>query len=93
MADETFATNLFKMLAAELHFQNAMVAAREMFGRSYFSLGTGEKVAVDQAVFGYVANNYKDITPDFLAGQETRQPVGFGFQPVPPKQENPSGTP
>jgi hypothetical protein len=44
--------NLLRAIAAELHLLNGMTAAREMFGRSYFSLGIGEKTAVDQATIG-----------------------------------------
>jgi hypothetical protein len=77
MAEEKFSDNLWRMLAAELHFSNAMVAAREMFGRSYFSLGAGEKAAVDHAVFANVQGNYQAITPRFLASQTTKQPMGF----------------
>ena len=78
MADENsaaFHDNLLRMVAAQLHFSNAMTAAREMFGRSYFSLGAGEKVAVDQAVFASTA-----ITPEFLAGHQPPHPVGFHVQ-------------
>jgi hypothetical protein len=41
MADETFPVNLMRMIAAELHLLNGMTAAREIFGKSYFSLGSG----------------------------------------------------
>jgi hypothetical protein len=80
MADEShvnFHDNLLRMLAAQLHFSNAMTAAREMFGRSYFSLGAAEKVAVDQAVFGATAGNFQAITPEFLSGHHAPHPMGF----------------
>ena len=51
---EDFGENLLKMIAAELYFLLGMQASREMYGRSYFSLGAGEKQAVDQAVLGAV---------------------------------------
>ena len=79
MGDENFPVNLMRMIAAEMHFQTALLTSREMFGRSYFSLGQAEKIAVDQAVNGFVGSNYRDITAEFLAGQESRQPVGFGI--------------
>jgi hypothetical protein len=72
------------MIAAEMHFQSAILCAREMFGRGYFSLGQTEKIAVDQAVNGFVGSNYREITPEFLAGQESRQPVGFGIPKASP---------
>ena len=83
MADENsaaFHDNLLRMVAAQLHFSNAMTAAREMFGRSYFSLGAGEKVAVDQAVFASTASNFQAITAEFLAGHKPPHPVGFHVQ-------------
>jgi hypothetical protein len=78
MAEEKFNENLMRAIAAELHFLVGMTAAREMYGKSYFSLGVGEKIAVDQAVTGMVAANYQGImTPEGLASQSTQQPVGF----------------
>jgi hypothetical protein len=47
-ADELFSENLLRAIAAELHLLNGMTAAREMFGKSYFSLGAGEQAAVNQ---------------------------------------------
>jgi hypothetical protein len=84
MAGETFSENLTRMIAAELSFLVAMTAAREMFGKSYFSLGVSERGAVDQAVFLNVAANFQAITPSFLAGQQSQQPMGFGVQPAGP---------
>jgi hypothetical protein len=43
MADEKFGENLKRVIAAELHFFNRMTASREMFGKSYFSLGISER--------------------------------------------------
>jgi hypothetical protein len=63
-----------------------MTAAREMFSKSYFSLGAGEKGAVDQAVMGILSGNYTMLTAAFLAGQESRPPMGFESQnPHPPR--------
>jgi hypothetical protein len=80
MADETFIENLLRALIAETHFLNCMTASREMFGRSYFSLGIAERMAVDQAVLGPIAINYAAVTREWLAGPQLN-PVGF----VPPK--------
>jgi hypothetical protein len=93
MADENFPTNVIRMIAAELHFQSALLASREMFGRGYFSLGATEKIAVDQAVIGFVGGNYRDITQEFLAGQESRQPIGFGIPRDNPPNPSPSAEP
>lgn len=81
MPDETFSDNLLRAIVAELHFLNVQTAAREMFGKGYFSLGLGEKAALDQAVLGAIGGNYVGITPEWLAGQQAQQPMGF----VPPK--------
>ncbi len=84
-----FDTNLLRMIAAELYFSLGIQAAREMYGKSYFSLGVGEKAAVDQAVLAAVGGNYQAMTPDFLTGPATKPPVGFqtptpsGNQPKP----------
>ena len=88
MVEESFSDNLMRVIAAELHFLNAMTAAREMFGKSYFALGIPEKIAVDQAVLGSIAANYQAITPAFLAAQQPQQPMGFGVpasSPMPGK--------
>jgi hypothetical protein len=77
MAEENFSDNLLRMVAAELHFLSGLTAAREMFGRGYFSLGAAEKAVVDQTVFANVQGNYQTITPQFLASQVTREPMGF----------------
>jgi hypothetical protein len=71
MAEEKFSDNLLRAIAAELHFLSGMTAAREMFGKSYFSLGIGEKGAVDQAVFGMVAANFQTLTAESLAGRSS----------------------
>ena len=64
MAQETFSENLMRAAVAELQFLAGMTAAREMFGKSYFALGRGEKAAVDQAVLAAVGSNYAVITPE-----------------------------
>jgi hypothetical protein len=86
MAEEKFSDNLMRAIAAELHFLNGMTAAREMFGKSYFSLGLSGKAAVDQTLLGMVAANYQSLTAESLAAQ-ARQPAGFGFPTTAPKPE------
>jgi hypothetical protein len=66
-----------RAIAAELHLLNGMTAAREMFGKIYFSLGAGEQVAVNQAVFAMVASNYQSLTAESLAAQKAPEPMGF----------------
>lgn len=77
MSDFSFETNIIRAMFAELHFQTGMLAAREMFGKSYFALGQGEKIQVDQAVIGHVGANYNMLTPEWLAGQKQPNPIGF----------------
>jgi hypothetical protein len=77
MANETFEQNLLRMIAATLHFHTTLTAAREMFGRSYFSLGIAERAIVDQTVVSNSAGNFQVITPEFLASQKAQEPVGF----------------
>ena len=49
---EDFTTNMMRMICGTLYFSASMQASREMYGRSYFSLGVGERAAV--AVFACV---------------------------------------
>src|SRR6185437_805643 len=82
MATDEFQLNLMRLFCAELYFLLGMNAAREMYGKSYFALGLGEKAAVDQAVFGTVANTYQSLTPEFLRDQ----------QAVPQQQQRSAGS-
>jgi hypothetical protein len=77
MADENFSDNLLRAVAAELHLLNRVTAAREMFSKSYFSLGMVEKATVDQTVMSMVAGNYQRMTPEALASHKAHEPVGF----------------
>jgi hypothetical protein len=74
MSQEKFSDNLMRMIAAELHFLNTMTAAREMYGRGYFTLGVEERAAIDQTVRGTLAASYQALTPEFLASQVTIGP-------------------
>lgn len=78
MADDAdFQVNLLRMIAASVYFQSALLASRELFGKSYFALGPAEKAAVDQAVLGSVGANFQAVTPELLADQQAKQPMGF----------------
>jgi hypothetical protein len=77
MAEENFSDNLLRAIAAELHLLTGMTAAREMFSKSYFSLGMAEKATVDQTVLNMVAGNYQSLTPEALASQKAQEPMGF----------------
>ena len=82
---DEYALNVLKLVASELRLLNGMTAAREMYGKSYFFLGIGEKIAVDQAVQGMVSGNFHAVTPEYFAGSEIKNPVGFGTNQTPPK--------
>jgi hypothetical protein len=80
MADRDFSNNIIRMLAGELHVSNLMTAAREMFGKSYFSLGDWEKHSVEHAVLAMAATAYHMVTPEFLTEQTAQRPMGFRAQ-------------
>jgi hypothetical protein len=84
MPEENFQDNLLRMIGAVLYQLLSLQTAREMFAKSYASLGVAEKANVDQAVFQAVASNYQAITPESLRSQAQQKPQ-TGFQP--------SGTP
>lgn len=67
MPDDDFQLEVIKLLAAELYFLTGMTAAREMYGKSYFSLGVTEKAPVDQAVWTQISGNLSAITPQIFA--------------------------
>jgi hypothetical protein len=73
----TFETRLLKWIAAELYFLAGMNASREMYGKSYFSLGVAEKQAVDGAVWTQISGNFQQITPQLLGEQPEVPKVGF----------------
>jgi hypothetical protein len=81
MAQEDFLTNVARMIAASAFSLVSMQAARDMYGKSYFALGVGEKMAVDQVVFALVAANFQAVTPENLARQTTQPQAGFQVQP------------
>jgi hypothetical protein len=86
MAEDTFDTNLLRWISSELYFSLGMQASREMYEKSYFSLGIAEKTAVDNAVGAAVRANYQAMTPELLTqvlapeppkAPPAKQPVGF----------------
>jgi hypothetical protein len=87
MPDEKFEISLLRFVAAELYFSLGLQVAQEMYGKSYFSLGLGEKAAVNQAVLGAVGGTYQTMTPEFLMAQVPKPPVGF----QPPAQTGTGG--
>jgi hypothetical protein len=76
MADE-YAENLLRAAVAQLQLLSTLVAAREMFGKSYWSLGAGERVAVDQTAYAMAGMNYQDLTREAFPGPSKQEPIGF----------------
>lgn len=72
-----FETNIMRAQLAATLFSVALQTARELFGKSYLSLSQAEKASVDQMVLAQVGANYQAITPEWLAAQQARQPIGF----------------
>lgn len=89
MADDDFATNLVKFVAAQNHVLLGLQMAQDMFGKSYHSLGSMEKAAVDQATIAMIAANYNAMTPEYLRTQpQTQQPMGFQAPGAAPTSES-----
>ena len=76
MADKEFDTSLLRFIGAELFFLLSMQVSREMYGKSYFSLGVVEKTNVDQIVLNTVGGNFEGLTFENLRPNE-RKPIGF----------------
>jgi hypothetical protein len=77
MSDEKFQINLLRLVAAETFFLCSLTAAREMYGKSYFSLGVAEKQAVDQQVLNQIGGNFQSLTPEWFGPQTEGPTVGF----------------
>lgn len=74
--DEQYNQNLLKFVCAELYFLATMNASREMYEKSYFSLGVSEKQAIDQTVWLQISGNFQQLTPEIL-GAQTQGKTGF----------------
>jgi hypothetical protein len=75
---DQFTVNLLRLIAGELMVSCGLQTSREMYGKGYFSLGAGEKAAVDRTVLNMIADNYNLMTEEFLNAQKASQnPVGF----------------
>jgi hypothetical protein len=77
MAHESCEIDLMRLLIAEIWFGLSMKAARELYGRSYFSLGMMEKFALDQTMASMVGSHYCALGPHFPQPHPPRQIVGF----------------
>lgn len=90
MKDDQYDNILLRLSVASLFASVSLQVAREMYSKSYFALGQGEKIAVDQAAFGLVAGNYQATTEEALrkvlgGANQPQNAVGF----VPPSSKQP----
>jgi hypothetical protein len=72
--------DLIKFIAASVYFSAQMTAAREMFGKGFFSLSASEIAAVQAAVYNNVSLLAQGLTPEQLkqlTGQVARATAGF----------------
>ncbi|MDA2927089.1 hypothetical protein MYX78_07640 [Acidobacteria bacterium AH-259-G07] len=70
-----FETNLLRLIASELYLLASLRTSEEMFSKSYFTRGLGEKNTVDQTVLQMVGGNYQNLTPEAL--KDVGKSVGF----------------
>jgi len=94
MADVRFTDNLARWVAAEAHLHNVQLAAKDLFGKGYFSLSEPERRAVENAVWPQVQTLARWATPQEVAqwlGDEANQErPAFGFAPNKTNSEKPS---
>lgn len=75
---DEFAINLMRAAVAYVQVQCQLAGAREMFGKSFFSLGQQEQQAVNQAVLNMGIANYHSLTRENLAPKpDATQGAGF----------------
>ncbi len=75
--------NYLRTISSELYFSVLMTASRKMYGKSYFSLGVGERAALDQIVYVQISSTYQAMTPENILSllaqiKQPPGPVGFG---------------
>jgi len=81
MGHQNLEVDLLRLLVAEVWLAISMKASHELYGRSYFSLGVGERVALDHMLAAMVGATYSDITPALLRPQP-RRIAGFRADPT-----------
>lgn len=81
MLHENREIDLMRLLIAEIWLGISMKVARELYGRSYFSLGMIEKSVLDQTVASLVATHYYALATTLPQQPAISQPRRAGFQP------------
>ena len=77
MDEDISEMKLLRLIAAQLGFSVAMQTAREMFGKSYFACGAGEKATADQTAFQGIAQIYQALPNSLTDENIAHFPVGF----------------
>ena len=72
-----FQVNLLRAIAAHLNVLSTLQTAREMFGKSYFSLGAEERKAAEKAQYELILSHYYGVTHEVLANAPRTEPIGF----------------
>lgn len=75
--EQSYETKLLRLVAAETFFLCSMVASREMYGKSYFSLGVSEKQTLDQSVLNQIGGNFQALTLAWFGEPTEAQKAGF----------------
>jgi hypothetical protein len=81
MPTDEFDRNLLKFIAASVFASLSLEVAREMFGKSYFALGAGERISADQAAQAMLWGNINGLKPEIFAQGQNPSPAPAGFQP------------
>ncbi len=81
MKNNEYSENLLRLIASCVYSSLFLQASREMFGRSWYSLGAAEQQAIIQAVTAQVGYNMNFLTLEVLKktlGQkDLKSPAGF----------------
>lgn len=80
MVDREFETNLLRLVAAEAFFLCSLNASREMYGKSYFSLGVAENQSLDQQVLNQISGNLQALKPEWFGAPPEGSTLGFHHQ-------------
>lgn len=79
---DSFEVNLHRFNGGCAFSFLVLATAREMFGKSYFSLGQGERAAVETASFALAASGFQTLTPQYFANLQPGPQGTAGFQPA-----------
>lgn len=78
--DNKYPENLLRFIGATVYSQSLLLASKELFGRSYYSLSPEEKNAVNLTLNNQIQANTLNLTPQLLEtwlNQANAGTVGF----------------